>query len=349
VTTEGKVSITTTQGETKTGMVPSIPNIINITKDTILPNTFYSTSNTLYTKKQVNTSEKINTAVLEHTFSVEDTTKIMNAANTSQGHMTELNYKNDNSILNTFLTLNTTMNKFTNLENNNTFPIFPTLRQNETDNPNARYQNATNYNKLNSSGITYHIPENDNHLDNNDTNSNTQTSNSIDKSTASENIKYITEQNKTTDNITSLHTNKTIHNTEKNESDNVNIITHSELNTDEPSIAVTGTTQNDVTTNSDTESYEETTTAATTMYESTSDTTFTESYMPSTLTAENKDVWIFTEEEEDSAFSLPEMPALASDPLALKELPRPMVLENDVSCEDWCQMSSGKSKHKGWK
>jgi hypothetical protein len=78
------------------------------------------------------------------------------------------------------------------------------------------------------------------------------------------------------------------------------------------------------------------------VYESTSDTTFTESYVPSTVTVENKDEWIFVEEEEDGALSLPEMPSLASDPLALKELPRPMVLADEVSCVDWCHMSSGK-------
>jgi hypothetical protein len=350
VTTEGNVfNITTTQDETKRVIVSSMPNIINVTKDTNLHNMFYNTSNTFYTEKQVNTSENSNITVLEYTTRLGNTTMITNARNMSELHMTELNQNMDNSILNTFVTLNTTINKVTNPENNNTLLTFPISKQNETDNLNARYQNTTNYSTLTSTGSKYNITENDDHLGNYDVNSNTQTNNSINNNnnTASENIKYITEQNKTTDTSTTLHTNKTIHITETNVLNNMNIITNSKLNTDEPSDAVTSATQNDMNTDSDTESYEETTTAATTVHELTSDTIFTESYVPSTVTAVNEDDWIFIEGEEDGAFSLPEMPSLASDPMALKELPRPMVLEDEVSCEDWCEMSNGKSKPKG--
>jgi hypothetical protein len=144
-----------------------------------------------------------------------------------------------------------------------------------------------------------------------------------------------------------LHTNRNVHNTEKNVLSNVNVITNLKLDTDEPSDVVTSTTQNDVNTEPRTESYEETTAATTTVYELTSDTTFTKSYEPSTVTAENEDAWIFIGEEEDGALPLPEMPSLTSDPMALKELPRPMALEDEVSCEEWCHVSSGKSKSKG--
>lgn len=343
MTAEGNVfNITTTQDETKRVTVSSRPNIINVTKETNLHNIFYNTSNTFYTEKPVNTSEYLNATVLEYTTRLDDTIMITNARNTSELNMTEPNYNMDNSTLNTFITLNMTINKVSNPENNNTFLLFPTSRQNETDNSNVRYQNTTNYNTFTSTGSKYNITVYDNHLDSNYVNSNIQKyNNTIDTNTASENIQYITEKNKTTDTSTSVH------NTEKNVLSNMNIITNLKLNTDEPSDVVTSTTQNDVNTDPHTESYEETTAAATTVYELTSDTTFTESYVPSTVTAENEDDWIFIEEEEDGALPLPEMPSLASDPMALKELPRPMVLEDEVSCEDWCHMSSGKSKSKG--
>ena len=328
-------------------MVSSMLNIINSTKETNLHNIFYNASNTFDTKKQVNTSEYIHATILEYTTRLDDTIMIMNARNTSEFNMTEPNYNMDNSILNTFITLNTTTHKVSNPENNHSFLLFPTSRQNETDISNVRYQNTTNYNTLTSTGNQYNITEYENHLGNNYVNSNTQKNNTIDKNTAGENIQYITEKNKTTDTSTTLHTDSKVYITEKNVLSNMNIITNLKLNTDEPSYVVTSTTQNDVNMESHTESHEETTTATTTVYESTSDTTFTESYMPSTVTAENEDDWIFIEEEEVGALPLPEMPLLASDPMALKELPRPMVLEDEVSCEDWCHMSSGKSKPKG--
>jgi len=322
-------------------------NVINVTNETTLHNTFYNTSNTFYTEKPVNTSEYSDAVVLEHTTDLADTIMIMNARNTSELNMTERNCNMDNSIFNTFMTLNMTKNKVSNLEDYNTFLLFPTSRQNETDDSNVRYQNTINYNTFTSTDSKYNITVYDNHLGSNYVNSNTQKSNTIDKNIASENIQYITEKNKTTDTSTTLHTNKTVHITEKNVLSNMNIITNLKLNTDEPSDLVTSATQNDVNTDSHTESYEETTAAATTVYELTSDTTFTESYMPSTVTVENEDDWIFIEEEEDGVLPLPEMPSLASDPMALKELPRPMVLKDEVSCEDWCHMSSGKSKTKG--
>lgn len=321
--------------------------MINVTKETNVQNIFYNTSNTFYTEKPVNTPEYINTTVLEHTTRLDDTIIITNARNTSERNMTGPNYNMDNSILNTFITLNMTINKVSNPENHS-FLLFPTSRQNETDNSNIRYHNTTNYNRLTSTGSTYNITVYDNHTDSNYVNSNTQkNNNTIDTNTASENIQYITEKNKTTITSTTLHTNRTVHNTEKIVLSNMNIITNLKLETDEPCDVVTSTTQNDVNTDPHTESYEETTAATTIVYELTSDTTFTKSYVPSTVTAENEDDWIFIEEEEEGALPLPEMPSLTSDPMALKELPRPMVLENEVSCEDWCHMSSGKSKSKG--
>ena len=328
-------------------MVSSMLNIINVTRETNLHDTFYITSNTFYTEKPVNASEYINAAILEHTTRLDDTIMIMNSRNSSELNMTEPNYNMDNSTLNTITTFNMTINKVSNPESNNTSLLFPTSRQNETDNSNVRYQNTTNYSTLNSTVSKYNITVYDTHLGSNYVNSDTQKYNTIDKNTASENIQYITEKNKTTDISTTSHTNRTVHITEKNVLSNMNIITNLKLNTDEPSDLVTSTTQNYVNTDSHTESYEETAAAATTVYELPSDTTFTESYMPSTVTAESEDDWIFFEEEEDGALPLPEMPSLASDPMALKELPRPMVLEDEVSCEDWCHMSSGKSKPKG--
>lgn len=328
-------------------MVSSMLNIINVTKETNLHNIFHNTSNTFYTENPVNTSEYINVTVLEHTTRLDDTIMNINARNTSELNMTEPNYNMDNSILNTFITLNMTINKLSNPENNNTFFLFPTSGQNEADNSNTRYQNTTNYNTLTSTSNKYNITVHDNHMGSNYVNPNKQTSNTIDKNTASENIQYITEKNQTTDISATLNSNKNVHITEKNVLRNMNIITNLKLNSDEPSDVVTSTTQNDMNTDSHTESHEETTAAATTVYESTSDTTFTESYMPSTVTAENEDDWIFTEEEEDGALPLPEMPSLASDPMALKELPRPMVFEDEISCDVWCHMSSGKSISKG--
>lgn len=348
MTTEGNVlNITTTQDETKRVMVSSLLNITNVTKETNLHNIFYNTGNTSDTEKQVNTSEYINATVLEYTTRLDDTAMIMNARNTSELNIIEPNHNKDNSILNTFITLNMMTNTVSNPENNDTYLLFPTSRQNDTDNSSVRYQNTTNYNTLASTCSKCNITDYGNHLDNNYLNSNTHKNNTTDKYTASENIQYITEKNKTIGTSTTLHTNKTVNITEKNVLSNRNIITNLKLNTDEPSDGVTSTSQNDMNTDSHTESYEETTTAATTVYEPTSDNTFTESYMPSTVTFENKDEWIFIEEEEDGALPLPEMPSLASDPLALKELPRPMVLEDEVSCVDWCHMSSGKSKSKG--
>jgi hypothetical protein len=189
VTAEGNVlNITTTQDETKRVTVSSRPNMINVTKETSVHNIFYNTSNTFYTEKPVNTSEYINATVLEHTTRLDDTIIITNARNTSERNMTGPNYNMDNSILNTFITLNMTMNKVSNPENN-TFLLFPTSRQNETDNSNIRYHNTTNYNRLTSTGSTYNITVYDNHLDSNYVNSNTQKNNNIiDTNTASENI-----------------------------------------------------------------------------------------------------------------------------------------------------------------
>lgn len=319
---------------------------INVTKETNLHNIFHNTSNPFYTEKPFNTSEYINATVLEHTTRSDYTTMIMNVSNTSELNKTELNYNMDNSILNTIVALNMTINNVSNPENNNTFILFPTSGQNEKDNSNVRHQNTTNYNTLTSTGSKYNITVYDNHLGSNHVNSNTQKNSTIDKNTASENIQYITEKNKTTDTSITLHTNRTVHVTEKNVLSDKNFITNLELNTDEPSDVVTVATQNVVSTDSHIESYEETTEAAATVYELTSDHTFTESYTPSTVTAENEDDWTFVEEEEDGALPLLEMPSLASDPMALKELPRPMVLEDEVSCEEWCHMSSGKSKPK---
>lgn len=321
-------------------MVSTMLNTINVPKETNLHNIFYNTSKTFYTEKPVNTA-------LEHTTRLDDTIMIMNARNTSELNMTEPNYNMDNSILKTLTILNMTINKVSNPENNNTFLLFPTSRQNETDNSNVRYQTTTNYNTLNSTGSKCNITVHDNNLGSNYVNSNTQKNNTTDKNTASDNVQYITEKNKTTDTSTTLYTNRTVHITEKNAISNVDITTNLKLNSDEPSDLVTSTTENYMNTYSHTESHEGTTAATTTVYELTSDTTFTESYMPSTVTTENKDDWIFIEEEEDCALPLPEMPSVASDPMALKELPRPMVLEDEVSCEDWCHMSSGKSKPKG--
>jgi len=347
VTTEGNVfNITTTQDETKRIMVSSMLNIINVTKETNLHNILHNTSNTFYSEKPVNTSEYIHATVLEHTTRLDDTIMIMNVRNTSELNITEPNYNMDNSTLNTFVTLNMMINNVSKAENNNTFILFPTSGQNEKGNSNVRYQNSTNYNTLTSTGSKYNITVYDNRLGSNHLNSNTQKNGTIDKNTASENIKYITEKNKTTDTSTTLQTDRTVHITEKNVLSNMNFITNLELNTDEPSDVVTITTQNDVNTDSHIESYEETTEAGKTVYELTSDPTFTESYMPSTVTTENEDDWTFIEEEEDGEFPLIEMPSLASDSMALKELPRPMVLEDEVSCEDWCHMSSGKSKPK---
>lgn len=327
-------------------MVSSMLNVTNVTEENNLRNIFHNTSNTFYTEKPVITSEYINVTVLEYTTKLDDTIMIMNVRNTSELNIAEPNYNTDNSILNTFVTLNMTINNASNPENNNTFILFPTSVKNERDNSNVGYQNTTNYNTLTSTGSIYNVTVYDNDLGGNHVNSNTQKNSTIDKNTASENLQYITEKNKTTDTSTTLHTNRTVHITEKNVLSDMNFITNLKLDTDEPSDVVTITTQNDVNTDSHIESYEETTEAATTVYELTSETTFTESYMPTTVTAENEDDWTFTEEEEDGAFLLLEMPSLASDPMALKELPRPMVLEDEVSCEDWCHMSSGKSKPK---
>ncbi|KAJ4444359.1 hypothetical protein ANN_06151 [Periplaneta americana] len=68
---------------------------------------------------------------------------------------------------------------------------------------------------------------------------------------------------------------------------------------------------------------------STTVYNTVSDITSTEPFLISSSSADSDDDWIFTEEEEDDATFIPEMPSIESDPMALKELPRPMVFEDD--------------------
>ncbi|XP_069685193.1 uncharacterized protein [Periplaneta americana] len=68
---------------------------------------------------------------------------------------------------------------------------------------------------------------------------------------------------------------------------------------------------------------------STTVYSTVSDITSTEPFLISSSSADSDDDWIFTEEEEDDATFIPEMPSIESDPMALKELPRPMVFEDD--------------------
>jgi hypothetical protein len=321
VTTEGNAAnINTTPDEMQETLL-SI-NIINITEDTDINNNAHNASNIFYNEKQVTFAENINATMSEFMTTLDNTTTIMNVMNTA---------KFDNIIDNiTFVNLNNSVDSVTNSEKNNTFIIFPTKTENETNDSNISNQNITNKNTISSAGIEQKITEKNCHLDNNNVNSDTQTNISVDNNTANENIKSVKEQNKTVDDSTILHINKLTHFTNANIFSNISIITDSNLNTDKQNVSIINKIEMDVNINSNTEASEEDTTGLT-IHESTFDTILTESYMISTITTESKDDWIFTEEEEDDATIIPEMPTIASDPMALKELPRPMIFEDEES------------------
>lgn len=325
VTTEGNVAnIDTTPDEMQETLLSS--NIINITEDTDINNTAHNASNIFYNDKEVNFAENIDATMSGFMATLDNTTTVMNAINTAK-----LNNTNDNITLQTFINLNNSIDNVTISEKNNSFIIFPTKTENETDKSNIHNQNTTNENTFSSVGNEQKITEKNSHLHNNiNVNSDTQRNISVDNDIANENIKSVKEQNKTADNSTILHINKFTHITEANIFSNINIITDSNLNTDKQNVSIINKIEMDVNINSNTETSEEDTSGMT-IHESTFDTIFTESYMTSTITAESKDDWLFTEEEEDDATIIPEMPAIASDPMSLKELPRPMIFEDEES------------------
>ncbi|PNF21045.1 hypothetical protein B7P43_G08412 [Cryptotermes secundus] len=324
VTTEENVANVNTTPDEMQETVLSI-NIINITEDTDINNTAHNTSNIFYNEKQLNFAENSNVTMSEFMTTLDGTTTVMNAINTET-----LDNANDNITLKTFINMNKSTDNVTNSEKKNTFIIFSSKRENETDDSNISNQNTTNKNTFSSVDIEQKITENNSHLDNNNVNLDTQTNISVDNNIANENIKSVKEQNKTADNSTILHINKFTHITDANIFSNTNIIIDSNLNTDKQNVSIINETEMDGNINSNTETSEEDTTGMI-IHESTFDTILTESYMISTITTESKDDWIFTEEEEDNATIIPEMPTIASDPMALKELPRPMIFEDEES------------------
>lgn len=323
VTIKGNVvSINTTPDEMRKIMV--FNSRINITEDTNINNTVHNTNNILHNENQVNTMENITAIVTENRTKSDNTTTVMNARNTTEPTMTEFNNTLDNITLNTYINFNSSTINVTSLENNNNFIISPTSRQNKTDST-----NTTNNSIISSIGIEHSITENNSHLDYINVNSGTQPYNSGNSNTANENKESITEQSKTTHDSTIFCVNK-INTTDTNVNNSINTITDTEVNTGEQIITVTNTAQQDVNINTNTETSEETIPKTDmTIPESTSVTIFTEPYTASAIITENENEWIFTEEEDDGSIIIPEMPSIASDPMALKELPRPMIFEDE--------------------
>jgi hypothetical protein len=315
VTTEGNVTANATPEEMQTTTSLS-SNMISITEDTDINNNVHNTSNMFYNEEQVYFAENISATLSEFMTTFEYTTTVLNAINSAK-----LNNTNDSITLKTFINLNNSKDNISNSKKNST-------SNSTTDNFNINIENATNKNTFISIPIEQNITENNSQLDKNNVNSDTQTNTSIDSDITTENIKLLKEQNRTTDNSTILHINKFTHFTDANIFNS--IITDSDLNNDEQNVSSIKVNETSMDINSNTKTSEEVTTGMT-IHESTFDTIITESYTKYTTTIENKNDWIFTEEEDDDANIIPEMPTIASDPLALKELPRPMTIEDEES------------------
>lgn len=303
-----------------------VNNRINITEGNNLNNTVHNTINIFYSEKEVNTTENINATVAEYMNKSDNTTTLMNARNKAKLSIKELNNTMNSTNSNMFINLKTSKN-VTNLENNCTLITTLTTRPNEIGNSTIQNQNTTSNNTFSSIGKKHNITENSSHLDIIYIISHTQTNDSSNNYITNENVKSITEQNMKTDDSITLHTNKIIHATDTSVTNTINNFDRdTEFNSDEQSITVTNAIQRD------TAIPEETITKTNIIiHESTSDTIFTESYMASTITTENEDDWIFTEEEEDDDSIILEMPSIASDPMALKELPRPIIFQDEES------------------
>lgn len=323
MTTEGNVVTTNATPEEMQTTTSLSSNTISITEDTDINNNVHNTSNMFYNEEQVHFAENMNATLSEFMTTFEYTTTVINAINSAK-----LNSTNDSITLKTFINLNNSKDNIINSKKNSTSNMFPSITQNLTDNLNINIENATNKNTLISIATEQKITEKNSQLDKNNVNSGTQTNISIDSDITNENIKLLKEQNKTTDNSTILHINKFTHFTDANVFNS--IITDSDLNNGEQNISSIKAIETGVDINSNTKTSEESTTGMT-IHESTFDTIITESYTIYATTTENKNDWIFTEEEDDDASIIPEMPTIASDPLALKELPRPMTFEDEES------------------
>lgn len=315
VTIKGNiVSINATPDEKRKIMVFS--SRINITEDANVNNNVPNTS-ILHSEKQVNTMENINVIVTENITKSDNTTTIMNARNTTELNNTEFGNTMDNIT-------NSSKINITNLENNNNFIITAIAKQNKTD------STKTTNNSTNSSiGIEHSITENNIHLDNININLGTQPNNTRYNNTANENVESITEQTKTAYDSTIFYINK-IDTNVTNVNNIINTNTDIQMNTGEQTTTVTKITQQDMNINTNTETSQETVLKTDmTIHELTPNTTYAESYTAYAIITENENEWIFTKEEDDGSFIIPEMPSIASDPMALKELPRPMTFENE--------------------
>jgi hypothetical protein len=309
VTTDGNViTSSTTTEEMLTTSLPS--NEINITEDVDINNNIPDTSNIFYNEEQVSFAESVNATLSEFMTTLEYTTTIMNAINSEE--------------------LNSTKDNFSNCKMNNTFSMFPSTTENETHDSNINIENTSNKNTFNSVALDQRATGKNDSLDKNNVNLDTQINISIDNHVINENIKSVNGENQTADNSTTLHINKITQVTNASVSNNISIITDSDLNNSEKNDSVINAIEMGVDMNSNTETSEEATSHMT-IHDSTFDTLFTESFTTSTITTKNKDDWIFTEEEEGDTSIIPEMPTIASDPTALKELPRPMIFEDEES------------------
>ncbi|KDR10838.1 Chorion peroxidase [Zootermopsis nevadensis] len=315
VTIKGNiVSINATPDEKRKIMVFS--SRINITEDANVNNNVPNTS-ILHSEKQVTTMENINAIVTENITKSDNTTTIMNARNTTELNNTEFGNTMDNIT-------NSSKINITNLENNNNFIITAIAKQNKTD------STKTTNNSTNSSiGIEHSITENNIHLDNININLGTQPNNTRNNNTANENVESITEQTKTAYDSTIFHIDK-IDTNVTNVNNIINTNTDIQMNTGEQTTTVTKITQQDMNINTNTETSQETVLKTDmTIHELTPNTTYAESYTAYAIITENENEWIFTKEEDDGSFIIPEMPSITSDPMALKELPRPMKFENE--------------------
>jgi hypothetical protein len=322
VTIKGNVSINTTPDDMRKIMVFS--SRINITQDINLNKTVHI-SNIHHSKKKVNTVENINAIVTENRTRLDNITTITNARYTTELTITELNNTMDDITLNTCINFNSSIVNVTNFEKNN-FIMHPTARQNKTEST-----NSTSNSIISSISTEYSITENSSHLDNINLNSSTHPDNFRNSNSASENIGSVTQQIKTTYGSTFFHISKITDTTDTNVNNNINTITDTEANTGDQTTTVTNTPQQNVNIKTSTGASEETIPKTDmTIHESTSDTIFTESYTASAIITENENEWIFTEEEDDGSIIIPEMPSIASDPMALKELPRPMIFEDEA-------------------
>jgi hypothetical protein len=303
----------------QTTSLPS--NIISVTKDTNISNNVHNTSNIFYNEGQVNFAENINFTLSEFMTTFEYTTTVMNAINSAK-----LNNTNDNITLKTFVNFNNSKDNISNFKKNNTFIMFPSATENQTDYSNINIENTTNRNTFINIAIEEKITEKNSQLDKDHVNSDTQANISVDNDITNENIKLLKEQNKSTYNSTILEINKFTHIAGTNIFNS--IITDSYLNNNEQNVSSIKAIETGVDINSNTKTSEEDTTGMT-LHESTFDIILTEPYTMPTITTEYKDDWIVTEEDDSSI--IPEMPTIASDPMALKELPRPMTFDDEES------------------